>query len=56
MLVEKYYLVGFHINELAKEGGQIQKLYDALNKEGQKIVAEKLKDAFEAVEKALYKP
>ncbi|KAH7711144.1 hypothetical protein AAVH_21556 [Aphelenchoides avenae] len=47
-LIEKYYLVGL------KE--ELHKLYDGLNDEAKKMVAEKLKEAAEAVEKALYEP
>ncbi|KAH7706192.1 hypothetical protein AAVH_26585 [Aphelenchoides avenae] len=53
--IEKYYLVGLLINEKAKEGEKLHKLYDELNDWGKKVVGEKLKEAAEAVEKALYK-
>ncbi|KAH7706191.1 hypothetical protein AAVH_26584 [Aphelenchoides avenae] len=54
-LIDKYYLVGLLINEQAKEGEALHKLYDGLNDEAKKVVGEKLKEAAEAVEKALYK-
>ncbi|KAH7705128.1 hypothetical protein AAVH_27678 [Aphelenchoides avenae] len=52
--IEKYYLVGLHINEQAKEGEELQKLYDGLADVGKEQVAEEIKEAAEAVEKALY--
>ncbi|KAH7707668.1 hypothetical protein AAVH_25084 [Aphelenchoides avenae] len=55
VLIEKYYLVGLLINEQAKEGEELHKLYNGLSDEDKKVVGEKLQEAAKAVEQALYK-
>lgn len=54
MLIEKYYLGVLHINEQSKEVDQVINIFGALNDKDKKVVGEKLKEALEAVEKALY--
>ncbi|KAH7718448.1 hypothetical protein AAVH_14131 [Aphelenchoides avenae] len=54
--IEKYYLVGLSIAEQAKETEHLLQLANGLSDEEKKVVGEKLKEAFEAVVKALYDP
>ncbi|KAH7703529.1 hypothetical protein AAVH_29303 [Aphelenchoides avenae] len=54
--IEDYYLVGLPINEQAKDTKNLIQLANGLNDEEKKVVAEKLKEAFDAVVKALYDP
>ncbi|KAH7718446.1 hypothetical protein AAVH_14129 [Aphelenchoides avenae] len=55
-VIEKYYLVGLHINEQAKEGEELQKLYDGLADVAKDQVAEEIGGGGgKAVEEALYK-
>ncbi|KAH7699616.1 hypothetical protein AAVH_33278 [Aphelenchoides avenae] len=54
--IEDYYLVGLPINEQAKDTENLLELANALSDGEKKVVAEKLKEAFDAVVKALYDP
>ncbi|KAH7695965.1 hypothetical protein AAVH_36969, partial [Aphelenchoides avenae] len=54
-LIEKYYLVGLLVNEQIKSTARIYELIFALNDEEKDLFGAKLKEAAEAVEKALYK-
>ncbi|KAH7705127.1 hypothetical protein AAVH_27677 [Aphelenchoides avenae] len=54
--IEEYYLVGLSIAEQARETEDLIERANRLSDEEKKVVAEKLKEAFDAVVKALYDP
>ncbi|KAH7698711.1 hypothetical protein AAVH_34194, partial [Aphelenchoides avenae] len=55
-IVEKYLLVGLEIDEKAKQTERLPNDFNTLNAEAKKVVAEKLKEAAEAVADAMNKP